>query len=107
MDTPPGLWRRCFMGEKKAIKEMVDYNKQDIEVLDFVFERLYPFVPARVNYNLYGNELEACPGCGSHHVTKQGFKYTKANKYQQYRCSDCGTWFKSGRAEPKEAPVVR
>lgn len=89
MPTPPGLWHRVLNGERKAIKEMVAYNKQDIEVLEFVFEKLKPFVPARINHQLFADR-PVCPVCGSEHINYKGYTYTGQRKYRRYVCMDCG-----------------
>src|SRR3990167_2911598 len=41
--TTPGLWMRVMQGDKAAVKEMVDYNKQDVVLLEKVFLKLRPY----------------------------------------------------------------
>ena len=87
--TDNGLWLRCLAGDRKAIKEMLAYNKQDVEVLEFVFEKLKPFVPARINHRLF-TDRPVCTVCGSEHINYKGYIYTGQRKYRRYVCMDCG-----------------
>ena len=94
METPTGLWLRCLDGEKKAIREMLAYNKQDVDVLEFVFEKL---VPAKVNERLFNSRAQ-CPSCGGEHINYHGYVYTKQRKYRRFQCLDCGNWDRERQA---------
>ena len=92
MENPPNLWIDCFNGDKKAIEHMGKYNRQDIDVLDFVFTTLKPFVK---NYKLNMNMFlkgAVCPTCGSENLEWRGWNYTKVNKYRRFICKDCRSW---------------
>lgn len=97
MPTSPGLWLRCLSGDVKAIKEMVKYCKQDITLLEQVFEKLRPYAVAKLNSNLFTEE-HVCPSCGSTDLIKRGFQYSRARKYQRYQCNSCGHWSKSNKS---------
>ena len=43
-DTSDGLWMRVLQGDKKALKEMVEYNKQDVLVLRDVYNIFRPHI---------------------------------------------------------------
>lgn len=103
--TSKGLWLRCLNGNKAAIKEMVKYNKQDVQLLEQVYEELAPFAPAKMNLNIF--DREACPSCGSHLVKKDGHDYTRLNQYQRYRCKACGHPFRDGKAVKLADGVAR
>lgn len=88
------LWVDVFNGDKKAKKTMVEYCKQDVRVLEQVFNELRPFTKSTEipNYNLFDDNIEnKCSNCGSYHVEKHGFRTTATRKIQRYRCLDCGT----------------
>lgn len=93
------LWKECMEGDKEAWKIMEAYNKQDINLLEKLYERLLPWISPHPNYALFTDEVEmVCPNCGSKHVNKRGVAYTKTMTYQRYCCSDCGTWSRARKA---------
>lgn len=86
------LWEGCMRGDKKSWKTMMDYNKQDVDLLEKVYLELRPWDTAHPNVNFL-TDTNGCPKCLSTDVIKQGFKFSKLTKRQQYRCKDCGGWF--------------
>jgi uncharacterized protein YprB with RNaseH-like and TPR domain len=99
-------WREAALGSKKAMKDVVSHCIADVWVLEEVFDRLRPWIetePARRLFHPQTHRV-SCVSCGSHHVTKQGYKVSKTRKYQQWKCQDCGKWMKTRLAE-KDAPL--
>lgn len=94
MRTEPGLWLRCLQGQKQAVKDMVAYNKQDVELLEKVYVKLAPFAPTKLNMNhFYGDDDEpVCPKCGGSHLQSRGYRYSVLSKFRRYQCQECGTW---------------
>jgi len=91
----PNLWLDCFNGNIKALQQMVKYNRQDIRVLYFIFEKLKPFIQNNpLNSALFYNKNKniICPNCGSSNLMKKGFSYTRVNKFQRYVCKECNAW---------------
>ena len=89
-DTSFGLWRDCYAGKGAALKQMVDYNRQDVVVLEDVFHALKPYaknLPRLVDPTEHRGTT--CPSCGSDQRKKDGFYRTKVNTFQKYRCSTC------------------
>ena len=91
--TSPGLWLRVLQGDARAVREMVAYNKQDVLLLEAVFNKLRPHIPEHVNRKLYGSSGE-CPRCGSDDIRSNGIRYTAARAYRRLQCAECGGWFK-------------
>lgn len=92
-ETPKGLWLDCLKGDAKAIKEMGQYCKRDVKLLEDVYLKLKPFDENHPNLNVFGNmDVPRCPGCQSDNVVKWGFTGTKTQRYQRYRCKDCGMY---------------
>lgn len=89
--TEPGLWLRCLKGERKAIKEMIAYNVQDIDLLEKVYERLSVFVSSKINFNLNSN-MVCCSHCGSNKLQYRGTRKTTTRMYSRYQCQSCGHW---------------
>lgn len=90
------LWRACMAGDPEAWKEMKAYNEHDVKLLGDVYDKLLPWVPNHPNNALFNDTSDmVCPSCGSLHLQKRGFYYTKTMKYQRYQCNTCGTWSRS------------
>ena len=87
------LWVDVMNGVEKAQRTMERYNKQDVRLLPKLYKALLPWIRNHPNHALFfETDRPVCPNCGSHHMTKQGFKKTKTQIYQQYKCGSCGTW---------------
>lgn len=95
--TTPGLWMRVLRGDKKAIREMVVYNKHDIVILEAVYKKLLPFIPNAVNRQLYGGI--GCPRCSSKKVQSRGTQVAVTRTYQRFQCTSCGGWFRQVKAD--------
>lgn len=99
--TDHELWIRCLLGEAKALKEMVTYNRQDVNLLEKVYLKLRAWhkIP-QVNQTLWGDGTrDVCESCGSKHINYRGYERTKQRKYRAYQCQDCGHWGRSRHSE--------
>lgn len=87
------LWTRCMAMEPEAFEEMLEYNIQDVVVLEQLYLRLRNWSKTHPNVAL----LEApgavrCVCCGSDnlkHVEGKKF-YTSTCAYELVSCDDCG-----------------
>lgn len=96
------LWIECMDLCPKAWKVMERYNKQDVILLEKVYNRLLPWIPNHPSVPLYRNEsAPACPTCGSLHVQRRGLSRSRTGAYRRYQCQDCGTWSRSRLMEGK------
>jgi DNA polymerase elongation subunit (family B) len=87
------LWVKCMAKDPDAWALMEDYNKQDVVVLENVYERFLPWIKSHPNVALHESlDGHSCPKCGSDKVQKRGFSFTSVSKYQRYQCGDCGAW---------------
>lgn len=87
------LWLRVLQGDKRAIREMVEYNKHDVVLLEKVFLKLRPYCANHINRQLFG-ETQGCPRCGSRHVQSRGTHKAISRTYQRFQCQDCSGWFR-------------
>lgn len=94
------LWIACMNHDPQAWEEMEVYNKQDVILLEKIYERFKPWIKSHPNYELYGssNIEYGCPTCGSGEAVKRGYAYTRAGQYQRYKCKACGTWSRGTKA---------
>jgi len=87
------LWKGCMEGDEASWIEMEKYNRQDVEILEKLYNAILPWIANHPNHALYNGAVDhTCPSCGSHNLQKRGFAYTLTGKYQQYACNDCGSW---------------
>lgn len=89
------LWVDCLAGKEEAWKQMEEYNKNDVLLLEKVYYKLLPWIKNHPNVSVYNDTPHSCVVCGSTALNKRGFHYTSVAKYQRYQCKDCGAWSKS------------
>jgi len=94
IETDFKLWKRCVAGEKKALDEMVEYNREDVRLLEEVYLELRPWMTGHPNMGLYVDledaDSKACPVCTKETLTPLSSSYyTPAGKFNAYRCK-CG-----------------
>lgn len=87
-----GLWKRCEEGDKKAIKEMKEYNDGDVVTLEAAYLFILPYITNHPNMALLNGEQLACPNCGSNDLQKRGYAFTRVSKNQRYQCQNCYSW---------------
>lgn len=100
-------WIDCMAGKEAAWKDMEEYNRNDVVLLEGVYKVFLPWIKGHPNAALYdGNEQHVCPQCGSADLHKRGFSYTVTNKYQRYQCTACGTWSRDRKADKTDLKLV-
>lgn len=98
------LWVKCMAGDHDAWERMGEYNRNDVILLEAVYERMRPWIRMHPNHGLYDEPgLPVCTNCGSGHLVRRGFARTAVMKYPRYQCKSCGTWVRGTDVElPKE-----
>lgn len=88
---------KVVAGDVAARRKFAQYQKQDVLLLEKLYDRLLPWIPPSMHPNkgLIDNVEEACPRCTSPSVQRRGYSYTNVSKFQRYQCTKCGGWFKS------------
>jgi hypothetical protein len=88
------LWQKCLDGNGNAWLEMEKYNKQDVVLLEKLYDRVLPWIDGHPNLNLYVDEKDpVCPSCGSEKpLQRRGYVKTVTNAYVRYSCTSCGRW---------------
>lgn len=80
----------CYDGIEKDWDGMQKYNKNDVEITSAFYEKIGPWNPRGVNYNLYRRQGNVCTFCGSNKVWANGDRPNKTNIVRRYECQDCG-----------------
>lgn len=86
------LWIKCMNGDPVAWTKMERYNKQDVVLLEKVYDKLLPWIKSHPNHNLYNDMEHSCPNCGSSKLQRRGTNCTVGGVYQRYQCTSCGSW---------------
>jgi DNA polymerase elongation subunit (family B) len=89
------LWLGCMSDDPKSWALMAKYNRQDVVLLEKVYERFKPWIQnhPHIGKLLYPNEGGRCPSCGSAKTKSNGVRVTQATVKQQRFCRDCGSYF--------------
>jgi len=93
-------WRDiCLNKCTEAFDHMVEYNIKDVEVLEEVYLKLRSWDSKAPALPLSGGLDEmSCNACGSSKVNKNGSYSTNTQKYQKYKCGDCGHSMRGAKA---------
>lgn len=87
-------WIGCMRGEQESWTKMLDYNEQDIYVMEEVYSVLRPYVKGHPNLVMYeefpGDAQNRCPKCGSGILVKNGYYVTNISKFRRFLCKGCG-----------------
>lgn len=86
------LWVKCMQMDDEAFEEMLEYNIQDVVVLEELYMKLRPWYKTHPNVALYEPADKArCVCCGSENLTHIDKKYyTSVSEFDVYKCADCG-----------------
>lgn len=109
MHNPSSLWLDAFAGDVEALKHMIKYCEQDIDISEYVYNALMPFVQNhKVNMNMF-IEGARCPAvnCGSTELQWRGYSRTRTAKYRRFQCKDCGSWSDERKAIRDLKPEVK
>lgn len=86
------LWRGCMQGRPESWQTMVNYNIQDVFVLEEVYLRIRAWDARHPNVALYEqNDTINCTVCGSQNLFPvEKYNYTGSSVFTTYCCGDCG-----------------
>jgi len=94
------LWIKCMAKDPEAWERMEQYNRNDVVLLERVYQRMLPWINQHPNHGVYDEPgIPVCPNCGSGHLQRRGFSRTQVNKYARYQCQECGSWTKESGSE--------
>lgn len=85
-------WVGCMNDDPKAWAVMEKYNRQDVLLLEKVYEKLIPWLKGHPNLSLYKDQV--CPTCGASEYQRRGYAYTHSGKFNRFQCTACASWFR-------------
>jgi predicted PolB exonuclease-like 3'-5' exonuclease len=86
------LWKDIVLNNSKtAMKTMIEYCKNDVVILEKVFQHIKNYVPHKTHFGaLETGEKTCCPECGSDNLRHSQTRYTAAGTPRvQVQCNDC------------------
>lgn len=95
LHTDYDMWRDIVLdGCQKSMKRMVRYCKEDVRLLERVYEKLAPFNKVKTHVGVQsGNGKASCSHCGHEEWKVHQTKYTAAGTCQKViRCKKCGRY---------------
>ena len=99
------LWINCMKKDPASWELMEKYNKQDVVILEQVYQQIKPWVKGHANHSVHSGHL-VCPNCGSGSYQRRGYAVSAAGKYARYQCKDCGAWFRSNKTEAEKDKFI-
>ena len=101
-----GMWVGCMEGDKACWKEMEQYNRNDVVILEQLYHRLLPWLPTRPHAGLINGKADACPACGvTGKLQSRGVLAARTAVYQRFHCTACGAWCRARKSDQGGAPV--
>lgn len=94
--TDFGLWKSVVLeNDVKALRKMVAYCQQDVNLLEKVFDKFNPYVGHKTHVGvILGKSNHSCPECGDTHCISNGQRITATGRYKQrMHCQKCGKYF--------------
>lgn len=86
------LWKKIVLDkDKQALEQMVEYCKNDVVLLEKVYNELSPYIPAKTHHGVaLGGEKHSCPECGSLDMKFSQKRYTALGAPRiQLQCRSC------------------
>jgi DNA polymerase elongation subunit (family B) len=86
------LWKKVVLDkDKEALEYMVEYCKNDVILLEQVYNEMSTYIPAKIHHGvLAGGEKYSCPECGSEDMRFSQRRYTASGTPRvQLQCNDC------------------
>lgn len=93
------LWEGCMNGDPKSWAKMKKYNKQDVELLERVFNELKPWIFQK---EAIWQGRPNCKNCGGRLVSRGTRIQAGGKRYQRFQCKQCGLWDTGKRVIIKE-----
>lgn len=96
METSFDLWKDIMVNnDKDALSKMIEYCKQDVIILEKIFQKMINFIPNKTHFGvLNGEEKHTCPECGSDNsiLSKKRISASGIIKVQ-LQCKDCNKYY--------------
>lgn len=85
------VWEACMEGDAKAFSKLLSYNKQDIRVLEALYNKLVEggWIEDPMQ-EVLKERPEECRACGSDRLLSKGYVRNKSATARRFICLSCG-----------------
>ena len=85
------FWHRLLLGNNmSALQKMVRYCKQDVRLLEKVWDKMNPYIKAKSHF---GHSTNTCPECGSSEIIINKHRISAGGLHLiSFRCKKCGKY---------------
>jgi DNA polymerase elongation subunit (family B) len=104
------LWKDIVLkNSKKALNKMVDYCKQDVLLLEKIFQKINPYIPPKTNAAvMFDRDAVTCPECLSEHTVINKYRISAAgSRAVTMQCRDCGKYFSISETKHDKAIAAK
>lgn len=91
------LWADARCGNKKAMKYVIEHNRLDVLVLEWVFNKTKAVWDQMPRVYVAQSE-RTCPTCGKEAGHSKGLRAASKHQYRRMVCTACGFNWKGGKA---------
>lgn len=98
------LWVQCMAGDEKAWATMTKYNKNDVVILERVYDRLMPWIKTHPNHGVWAGK-PVCPTCGGTVISRGEYR-SKTRVYRRFQCKGCGAWSRAAKADKDSGALL-
>lgn len=106
LETGYHLWKDIVLkNSKSALKDMITYCKQDVVLLEGVFQKLNAYLPPKTNIaSQFEREIIHCHECLSENTIINKYRITAGGTRSVImHCNDCGKYFSISETKLKKA----
>lgn len=93
IETNYGMWKDILLkNDRRALKKMVEYCKQDVNLLEAVYNKLRNHIAPKTHFGMiFKGDRGSCPECGSDDIViNKHVMRVSGQKFIQYMCKECG-----------------
>jgi hypothetical protein len=90
------LWLKVMNNDRSAWKRMEEYNRNDVVLLEKVYDKFKGWISNHPNHNHFSEE-KVCPSCASTKIHSRGYSVLTGGKYPRFQCQNCGSWFRGNK----------
>ena len=84
------IWMKAMAGDRPSIQYIKDHCVRDVEVLEYVYNKLKPYI--RTHPRVV-QDLQGCRVCGGQRLHRRGMAIRNSKKPRaRVQCQDCGAW---------------
>lgn len=88
------IWADARVGDRKALKYIIDHNYWDVMVEEWVYVRMAPVWSQHPTMVIDKNKVN-CPHCGNEKSRSLGRDYCQTKIYQRRQCLSCGKTYRA------------